>query len=125
MPKQGTRFFLAIGAMTLIYFVEVDWVHAQHNPTAQAAVAESAPISPDRIPQHIQDAVNAADRPATDKNLDAGRQPEQMLAFFGIQSGLKVADLWAGGGYTTELLSRTVGPTGTVYSQNPPFPPEF
>ncbi len=38
---------------------------------------------------------------------------------------MKVADLWAGGGYTTELLSRVVGPTGMVYSQNPPFPPEF
>jgi predicted methyltransferase len=38
---------------------------------------------------------------------------------------MTVADLFAGGGYTTELLARAVGPTGTVYSQNPPFPPEF
>lgn len=125
MPKQITSFFLAIGALTLVSFVGVDWARAQHNPTAQAAVLESAPISPDRIPQHIQNAVNAADRPAADKSLDAGRQPEQMLAFFGIQSGMRVADLWAGGGYTTELLSRAVGSTGAVYSQNPPFPPEF
>src|SRR5262245_46781791 len=48
-----------------------------------------------------------------------------MLAFFGIEPGMKVADLWAGTGYTTELLSRTVGTGGVVYSQNPPFPPEF
>ena len=48
-----------------------------------------------------------------------------MLAFFAIQPGMKVADLWAGTGYTTELLSRTVGTNGMVYSQNPPFPPEF
>src|SRR5262245_28243216 len=48
-----------------------------------------------------------------------------MLAFFGIQPGMKVADLWAGTGYTTELLSRTVGTSGVVYSQNPLFPPEF
>jgi predicted methyltransferase len=38
---------------------------------------------------------------------------------------MKVADLFAGGGYTTELLARVVGLSGTVYSQNPPFPPEF
>ncbi len=97
----------------------------QQSAPAQAAVPESAPIPPAQVPQHIRDAVHAADRPATDKSLDAGRQPEQMLAFFGIQPGMKVADLWAGGGYTTELLSRAVGPTGMAYSQNPPFPPEF
>ena len=34
-------------------------------------------------------------------------------------------DLWAAGGYTTEILARIVGPTGRVYSQNPPFPEKF
>jgi predicted methyltransferase len=38
---------------------------------------------------------------------------------------MKVADLFAAGGYTTELLARAVGPSGTVYSQNPIFPPEL
>jgi predicted methyltransferase len=41
-----------------------------------------------------------------------------MLAFFGIDSGMRVAELGAGGGYTTELLARTVGPTGKVFAQN-------
>lgn len=123
--KRATSFFLALSAITLVSLAGGTWVHAQQNAPAQAAGAESPPIPLDRIPQNIQDAVNAADRLAADKNLDAGRRPEQMLAFFGIQSGMKVADLWAGGGYTTELLSRAVGPTGTVYSQNPPFRPEF
>ncbi len=125
MQKRVVSFFLAAGAITLVSFAGVDWARAQQNPAAKAAVPESVPIPPDQIPQNIQDAVNAADRPAADKGLDAGRKPEQMLAFFGIQQGMKVADLSAGGGYTTELLSRAVGPTGTVYSQNPPFPPEF
>ncbi len=60
-----------------------------------------------------------------DKALDAGRQPAQMLAFFGIAPGMQVADLFAAGGYTTELLSRVVGPSGKVYSQNGPFPERF
>jgi predicted methyltransferase len=34
---------------------------------------------------------------------------------------MKVADLGAGGGYTTELLARAVGPTGVVYGQNSKF----
>ncbi len=74
--------------------------------------------APGQIPQYIINAVNSPERPAVDRKLDASRKPEQLLAFFGIQPGMKVADLWAGGGYTTELLARTVGPTGKVYSQN-------
>jgi predicted methyltransferase len=38
---------------------------------------------------------------------------------------MKVADIFAGGGYMTELFARIVGPTGTVYSQNGPFPDKF
>lgn len=66
-------------------------------------------------------AVTAEDRSTDDKALDVGRKPEQMLAFFGIQPGMKVAEIGAGGGYTSELLSRVVGPTGKVYGQNSPF----
>ncbi len=125
MPKRVTSCSLVIGVMLLVLCSYVGWTHAQQNPTTHAAVVESGPIPADRIPQPIHDAVTAVDRPATDKQLDVGRQPEQMLTFFGLQLGMNVADLWAGTGYTTELLSRTVGPRGKVYSQNPPFPPEF
>jgi predicted methyltransferase len=65
--------------------------------------------------------VAAADRSEADRALDAGRQPAAMLAFFGIRPGMRVAELGAGGGYTTELLARAVGPTGVVYAQNSPF----
>src|SRR5271166_3653138 len=98
---------------------------AQQSPVVMATVQESAPVPADQIPQAIKDSVNSPDRPAADKSLDAGRKPDQMLAFFGIAPGMKVADLFAGGGYTTELLSRAVGPTGTVYSENGPFPEKF
>ncbi len=61
--------------------------------------------------------VAAADRSDDDKALDAGRQPAEMLAFFGISPGMNVADLAAGFGYTTELFARAVGPNGKVYGQ--------
>jgi len=125
MQERVPSFVLTISVITLVSLAGGTWVHAQHNATAKEAIPESPPIPSEQIPQPIKDAVNVVDRPVADKSLDAGRKPEQMLAFFGIQPGMKVADLWAGGGYTTELLSRAVGPTGTVYSQNPPFPPEF
>lgn len=39
----------------------------------------------------------------------------------GAAPGMRVLDLAAGGGYTTELLARMVGDTGQVYGQNPKF----
>ena len=68
-----------------------------------------------------QRVVAAADRSAGDRALDAGRKPAELLAFLGVRPGMKVADLAAGRGYTTELLARMVGDTGTVYGQNTKF----
>jgi predicted methyltransferase len=65
--------------------------------------------------------VSASDRSEADRALDAGRKPDQMLAFFGILPGKRVADLGAGGGYTTELMARAVAPGGKVYGQNSRF----
>jgi predicted methyltransferase len=64
--------------------------------------------------------VAAPDRTEADRALDQGRHPAELLAFVGAGPGDRVADLMAGGGYTTELLVRAVGPTGTVYAQNTP-----
>jgi predicted methyltransferase len=65
--------------------------------------------------------IDAADRTAADRELDKGRHPGEMLAFFGIRAGMKVAELGAGGGYTAELLARAVGPSGKVWGQNSKF----
>ena len=59
------------------------------------------------------------DRPANERELDEARKPSEVLAFYGVKSGDKVADLWAGRGYYTAILSEVVGPSGVVYSQNP------
>jgi predicted methyltransferase len=75
----------------------------------------------DEIPPAVHAAVDAPDRSPEDRALDAGRQPARMLAFFGIGPGQRVAELGAGGGYTTELLARLVGPQGRVYGQNTSF----
>jgi predicted methyltransferase len=68
----------------------------------------------------IAAAVDAKDRPEGDRKLDAARRPKEMLAFFGVAPGMKLIDLFAGGGWYTELEARVSGPKGEVYAQNPP-----
>jgi len=62
--------------------------------------------------------VAAPDRADADRQADQRRQPAKMLAFAGVKSGMKVLDVEANGGYSTELLARAVGPTGVVYAQD-------
>jgi predicted methyltransferase len=64
--------------------------------------------------------IAAPDRSAADRATDARRDPLKLLAFIGARPGMKILDLGAGGGYSTELMARAVGPNGVVYGQNPP-----
>lgn len=89
-------------------------------PPAASAAATPGPTTID-VPDAIRAVVAAADRSEADRAIDAGRKPGEMLAFLGIAPGMKVAEIGAGGGYTAELLARTVGPTGAVYAQNSRF----
>jgi predicted methyltransferase len=62
----------------------------------------------------------APDRSDADRNADKRRDPLPFLQFAGPRPGMKVLDMGAGGGYSTELMARAVAPNGTVYGQNPP-----
>ena len=73
--------------------------------------------------EQIAAIVTSADRTAADRTNDQRRKPEQMLAFIGIRPGIVALDLSAGGGYTTELLARAIGPSGKVYGQSRPRDP--
>jgi len=73
------------------------------------------------VPDAIARAVADPARPEGDRARDADRKPAEVLAFFGIAPGMKVADMMAGTGYYTEILSRIVGKEGHVYAQNSKF----
>ena len=60
------------------------------------------------------------ERSKADRTNDARRRPIDMLDFIGVRPGMVVLDISAGGGYTTELLARAVGPSGRVYGQSAP-----
>ena len=62
----------------------------------------------------------APDRSDADRSADKRRDPLPFLQFAGPRPGMKVLDMGAGGGYSTELMARAVAPNGTVYGQNPP-----
>jgi predicted methyltransferase len=87
-----------------------------------ACARSTPPSDPARVATVQYAALLAApDRTDADRALDAGRHPVQMLEFLAVTLGMKVAELGASRGYTTELLARAVGPTGMVYGQNSPM----
>ncbi len=89
------------------------------------ATAVSAPVTGTLTKERIAEIIASPDRSAADRINDLRRKPDQMLAFIGIRPGLTALDLSTGGGYTTELLARAVGPTGRAYGQSqPPRPAE-
>ena len=62
--------------------------------------------------------IAAPDRSDADRQTDQRRQPAKMLAFTGARPGMKVLDMGAGAGYSTELLARAVGSGGSgVHAQ--------
>jgi predicted methyltransferase len=86
---------------------------------ALAIVAATAAMAP--APAMAQDytaIIAAPDRADSDRQTDKRRDPVKLLSFTGVKTGMTVLDMGAGGGYSTELMARAVGPTGKVYAQD-------
>ena len=71
-------------------------------------------------PVNYEAIISATDRSDADRKNDIRRKAPQLLAFTGVRPGMKVLDMATGGGYSTELMARVVGPTGVVYGQDAP-----
>ena len=88
---------------------------------AMIALAVFASLFTLSAPSSAQDyaaIVAAPDRADGDRQTDQRRDPVKLLAFTGVKSGMTVLDMGAGGGYSTELMARAVGPSGKVYGQD-------
>ena len=83
-----------------------------------ACLVMTAATAQDRAPDYAA-VVAAPDRTEADVQTDKRRDPVKLLAFTGAHPGIKVLDMGAGGGYSTELMARAVAPSGVVYGQNP------
>ena len=56
-------------------------------------------------------------RPLEDRMRDGARRPYQVMQLLGVEEGMTVVDIGAGGGWYTRVLSAAVGPSGTVIAQ--------
>lgn len=69
-----------------------------------------------------QRALSAPDRSAKDRERDQRDKPADVLSFAGFKAGMRIADLFGGGGYYSEILAGIVGPSGHVLLvNNPPY----
>ena len=100
------------------------------SPTTTATTEASAPPEQAMAPVPVEDItasapmktlVSAPDRAQEDRDLDQGRRPAELLEYLKVTPGMKVAEIAAAGGYSTEILARAVGPTGVVYGHNSRF----
>jgi predicted methyltransferase len=67
-------------------------------------------------PANIEAAIANEARLDANVERDSDRKPAAVLANYGVESGMTVVDLFAGGGYFTEVLAGAVGEDGHVYA---------
>lgn len=113
-PSERPRFALPLGAIALVAALALPAC----GPAAEQTPAATVPPAGTEPEPGALDPVVLADpsRPVADTEQDAGRRPIEVYTFFGVRPGDVVADVYAGEGYNTHLLSRLVGDAGRVYS---------
>jgi predicted methyltransferase len=104
MIARVTRLGLRIATLLI---AAIAWIAGPSAARAQAAADYAALLA-------------APDRSEADRTADKRRDPAPFLAFAAPRAGMKVLDMGAGGGYSSELMARAVAPNGTVFAQNPP-----
>jgi predicted methyltransferase len=75
----------------------------------------TAPLAP---AASVEDAIGKPGRLESDVIRDARSRPDVTLALLALEPGDRVADIWAGGGYYSELIATVVGDDGEVLLVN-------
>ncbi|MEO5971763.1 MAG: methyltransferase [Sphingomicrobium sp.] len=83
------------------------------------ALGVAVPAMAPAAPADVAAAVAAPGRTPDNVKLDAGRKPAEILAFMGLEQGMRVLDMFGGNRYWAELLAPAVGPAGQVIVWNP------
>jgi len=105
MRADGCKSFLLLAGVAAIGAVSGCMTTPTEDKAAAAARYQNAIASPIRTDQ--------------DRRMDASRHPAEFLAFAQVQPGMKVLDVSAGGGYTSQLLALAVTPSGMLWAQSP------
>jgi predicted methyltransferase len=75
-------------------------------------------LAPGLAADAVTEAINKPGRLAADLERDGRSHPEVILPLLQLQPGDRVADIWAGGGYYSELIASIVGREGEVLLVN-------
>ena len=75
-------------------------------------------VSPLATASSIDEAMNKSGRLESDIARDGRSHPEAVLPLLELEPGDRVADIWAGGGYYSELIASIVGEKGEVLLVN-------
>lgn len=82
------------------------------------AIADYSKADSDNPVTAIEQAIDNPNRSGVDRDLDGKRKPLEVLSIFKIKRGMKVLDVFGGGGYYSEILSYIVGKDGSVVLYN-------
>lgn len=105
MRRYGRKSFLLLAGVAAIGAVSSCTTTPAEDKAAAAARYESVIASAIRTDQ--------------DRRMDASRHPAELLAFAQVKPGMKVLDISAGAGYTSQLLALAVTPSGMLWAQSP------
>jgi predicted methyltransferase len=76
------------------------------------ATSSWAAVAPDFVQK-----LTAESRPLEDRVRDGARRPYQVMQVLGVDAGMTLVDVGAGGGWFTRVLSAAAGPNGKVIAQ--------
>lgn len=82
-----------------------------------AAMAAGVAGTAKALAPDFMDKLEAESRPLEDRMRDGARRPYQVMMLLGVEEGMTVVDVGAGGGWYTRVLSAAVGPSGKVLAQ--------
>jgi predicted methyltransferase len=83
------------------------------------ACANMQPAEPPMSAEEARCVVENPIRTDRDRQIDASRNPVEFLVFAQVARGMRVLDVSAGAGYTTQIMALAVGRTGKVWAQSP------
>jgi predicted methyltransferase len=71
-------------------------------------------------PANVAAAVaNSSARSEANLKLDEGRKPTELLAFFGLERGMRVIDMFGANRYWAEIIAPAIGPEGQIVVWQP------
>lgn len=77
-------------------------------------VSSACLASPANFTERVEMAIDGQHRSDANKVRDQYRHPTETLEFFGIEDGMRVMEIWPGGGWYTEVLAPAMRDHGTL-----------